>query len=102
MVYPLIDDCSVPFLREMTVHKKFTRRRRIKSKFSYFLFEHPNILRTSDELSWSDLSSPRHPRWKKSGHESSSEVCQMMGCSNKKHENFDFIRRRLLQYLKIL
>ncbi len=28
--------------------------RRIKLKFSYFLFEHPNILPTSDELLWSN------------------------------------------------
>ena len=62
-----------------------------------FRIEHPNILHTSDELSQS--ITPKTPGLKKSGQESSSEVCQMIGCSNKKYENFDFIRQRLIPLL---
>ncbi len=46
------------------------RCQQIKSKFSYRWFEHPII--------WGDMIDPR----KKFDHESSSEVCQMMGYSN--------------------
>ncbi len=45
------------------------RCQRIKSKFSYFLFEHPNILRTADELSQSNFFlgsiTPKTPEMKK-------------------------------------
>ncbi len=62
-------------------------------QFSYLQFEHPNNLRTSDELSrlnfWVDRLQ------KKNRHETSSEVCKMLGCSNRKYENCIFICRRL-------
>ncbi len=87
------------------------RRRQIKSKLSYRLFEQPIIWHTSDELSQSnfflgsitpktnftisDVFGVIDPR-KKFDRESSSEVCQMMGCSNQRYESFDFICRRLM------
>ena len=37
---------------------------------------------------------------KKFHRENSSEVRKMLGCSNKKYENFDFIRRRLWHCFK--
>ena len=80
--------------------EKVVRHRRIKSKSSYFLFEHPNILRILYELSRSNFFlgrsiTPKTP-------ESSSEVHKMLGCSNKKYKNFDFIRRCLWCFIIVL
>ncbi len=70
------------------------RRRRIKSKCSYFLFEHPNIfnviLRTSDEFSRSNFfSGVYHPKDTRDEKASSKK-------SGREYEHFDFIRRRLV------
>ncbi len=101
------------------------RRRRIKMQSAYLQFKHPNILRTSDELSppnfflgsrmseclpllcsrwrslhgWMFLCSGLDPRKKFDG-ESSSEVRKMLGCLNCKYADCIFIRRRLLLFLQ--
>ena len=72
--------------------------------------KHPNILRTLDELSWSnfflesittkmsemkkDVLGVIDPR-KKFDHESLSEVRKMLGCLNRKYENYIFICQHL-------
>ncbi len=67
---------------------------------AYLQFKHPNILRTSDELSrpnffvGSIIPKTPDPRMK-FGRESSSEVRQMLGCLKRNYENCIFIRERL-------
>ncbi len=83
---------------------------------AYLQFKHPNILRTSDELSPSNffLGSiiPKTPEMKKLvlgmidprkkfGSESSSEVRKMLGCLNCKYADCIFIRRRLLYIFQL-
>ncbi len=90
------------------------RHWRIKMQFLYLRFKHPNILRSLDELSRSNFLLgfiiPETPGMKKFhlgclggdrphkqiDRESSSEVCKILGCLNRKYENCIFIRQRLL------
>ncbi len=63
-------------------------------QFSYLHFKHPNILRTSDELSWSNFFqqsiTPKASEMK-FDRKSSSEVCKMVGCLKCKYKNCIFI-----------
>ncbi len=88
------------------------RRSQIKMQFSQLHFNHPNILRTSDELSqfFSGVYHPQDTRdekvssrtsWgvidprKKFDRESSSKVCKMLRCLKRNYENCIFIREYL-------
>ncbi len=102
---------SAHFLKWYMYIQNKKRRHQIKKQFLYLHFRHPNILRTSDELSRSNFFLESITRKtsnmklfhfarleddrlkKKIDCESSSEVRKMWGCLKGKYENCIFIFR---------